>query len=275
MFSDAYVPFLEILRIFVAFCFLFVSSWYDFKTREVPNRVWLFFAPIGFTLAALQSLLNFTAGESVDPVLWLFSLGVTGGISLALFYLGLFGGADAKALICLSITLPVRPSSISHQTNMLTPLFPLTVLSNAVLASSSLVLVITSYNLFKLIQTKGRLFDGLEGEPIWSKIVAFTTGFKVDSDKLRNGSHYMPLEYLSEEKDGETVRHLRVSVRLIEETPQESSIFIDLPRELGGRIWATPGLPFLVFVTAGFVAALFFGDFVTWFIVQLIATGIL
>ena len=275
MFSDAYVPFLEILRILVAFCFLFVSSWYDFKTREVPNRVWLFFAPIGFTLAALQSLLNFTAGESVDPVLWLFSLGVTGGISLALFYLGLFGGADAKALICLSITLPVRPSSISHQTNMLTPLFPLTVLSNAVLASSSLVLVITSYNLFKLIQTKGRLFDGLEGEPIWSKIVAFTTGFKVDSDKLRNGSHYMPLEYLSEEKDGETVRHLRVSVRLIEETPQESSIFIDLPRELGGRIWATPGLPFLVFVTAGFVAALFFGDFVTWFIVQLIATGIL
>ena len=275
MFSDAYVPFLEILRIFVSSSFLLISSWYDLKTREVPNRLWLFFAPVGFALAALQFFLSSLAGENVDPVLWLSSLGVTAGMSLALFYLGLFGGADAKALICLSIALPVHPSPMQHQINVLTPLFPLTVLSNAVLVSSSLVLAITSYNLFKLVQTKGRLFDGLESEPLWSKIVAFTTGFKVDSDKLGEGSHYMPLEYLSEEEDGEIVRHLRVSVRLIEETPQENNHLNYAPKELGGKIWATPGLPFLVFVTAGFVAALLFGDFVTWFIVYLIAAGIL
>ena len=85
----------------------------------------------------------------------------------------------------------------------------------------------------------------------------------------------MPLEYLSEEKDGEIVRHLRMSVRLIEEAPQENNHLSYAPKELGGKIWATPGLPFLVFVTAGFVAALVFGDFVTWFIVYLIAGGIL
>lgn len=275
MSSDAFVPFLEILRTSVAFSFLSVSSWYDFKTREVPNRVWVFFAPIGFALAALQSLLNSLAGGNVDPVLWLSSLGVTAGISLALFYLRFFGGADAKALICLSIALPVHLSSMQYQTSMLTPLFPLAVLSNAVLMSSSLVLVIASHNLFMMVKTKGRLFDGLEGEPVWSKIVAFTTGFKVDSGKLGNGSHYIPLEYLSEGEDGEVVRHLRVSVRLTEETPQKNNLFSDVSKELGGKIWATPGLPFLVFVTAGFVTALFFGDFVTWLIVHLIAGGIL
>jgi len=275
MSSDAYVPFIEILRISVSSSFLLISSWYDLKTREVPNRVWLFFAPVGFALAALQFFLSSLAGEKVDPVLWLFSMGVTVGISLALFYLGLFGGADAKALICLSIALPVHPSPMQRQINVLTPLFPLTVLSNAVLVSSSLVLVITCYNVFKLMQTKGGLFDGLENEPLWSKIVAFTTGFKVDSARLAEGSHYMPLEYLSEEEDGEVVRHLRMSVRLIEETPQDSNHLNYAHRELGGKVWATPGLPFLVFVTAGFVAALVFGDFITWFIVHLIAGGIL
>lgn len=274
MSSDAWLSFFEISRVSMSFLFLLISSWYDFKTREVPNRVWVFFAPVGFALAILQFSLSSLAGENVDPVLWLFSFSVTAGISLALFYLGFFGGADAKALICLSIALPVYPSSIQDHLNVLTPLFPLAVLSNGVLVSASLVLAITSYNLVKLFQTGGGLFDGLESEPFWSKIVAFTTGFRVDSHKLRNGSHYIPLEYMSKGEDGEIVRHLRISPRLTEEVPEKNNPPGELPKELPSRIWATPGLPFLVFVTVGFVAALFFGDFVTWFIFQLIASGV-
>jgi len=133
MFSEAYIPFFEVLRIFISFSFLLISSWYDYRTREVPNRVWVFFAPAGFALAVLHLSLSNLAGESVDLVLWLLSFAVTSGISLALFYLGLFGGADAKALICLSIALPVYPASIQHGINVLTPLFPLAVLSNGVL----------------------------------------------------------------------------------------------------------------------------------------------
>ena len=274
MISDAFLSSFEILRVSMSFFFLLISSWYDFKTREVPNRVWVFFAPIGFAAAILQLYLGSLIGQSVDPFLWLFSFAVTAGLSLALFYLGFFGGADAKALICLSLALPVYPSSIQSHLNVLTPLFPLTVLSNGVLVSASLILVIASYNLVKLFQTEGRLFDGLESEPIWSKIAAFTTGFKVDSHKLRNGSHYIPLEYMSKGEDGEIVRHLRISPRLTEEVPEKNNPLGELPKELPSRIWATPGLPFLVFVTVGFVAALFFGDFVTWFIFQLIASGV-
>ncbi len=275
MFSGSYVSFFEILRVFVSFSFLLVSSWYDFKTREVPNRVWVFFAPIGFALAILQASLNVLAGENVDPVMWLLSFAVTSGMSLGLFYVGLFGGADAKALICLSLTLPVYPSSIDYDLNVLTPLFPLAVFSNAVLGSSSLVLVIVSYNLVKLVQSGGGLFDGLEGEPLWSKIIAFTTGFKVDPDKLKTGSHYIPLEYMYKGKDGGIVRHLRVSPLLAEEDPQENGCLECFPEQVVGKVWATPGLPFLVFVTAGFLVALLFGDFITWFIVCLVDAGII
>jgi len=85
----------------------------------------------------------------------------------------------------------------------------------------------------------------------------------------------MPLEHLSKGGDGEIIRHLRVSARLVEETSQKNDDHpSDLLAEVPGRVWATPGLPFLVFVTVGFVAALFFGDFITWFVVQLISAGI-
>jgi len=263
---------LEILRVFLSFFFLIVSSWYDFKTREVPNRIWIFFAPIGFALTFLQFYLSYLTGENSFLLSWLLSFAVTTGISLVLFYAGFFGGADAKALICLAITLPVYPSTIRHQLSVLTPLFPLAVLSNAVLSASLLVLVIISYNFLKLFQTRGRLFEGLENEPFWSKILAFATGFKVDPDKLKNGTHYIPLECFSRGKDGEIHRHLRISPRLEEEPSPESDCLDNVSKEPDGKVWATLGLPFLIFITVGFAAALLFGDFITWLVVQLITT---
>jgi preflagellin peptidase FlaK len=264
---------LETLRVSLSLLFLMVSSWYDFKTREVPNRVWVFFAPIGLALTFLQFYLSYLAGEVAVPVFWLLSFAVTTGISLVLFYAGLFGGADAKALICLSIALPVYPSSVCSYLNILTPFFPLAVLSNAVIGSSLVVLVIASYNLLKLIQTGKGLFEGLESEPFWSKILAFMTGFKVDFKKLKNKSQYTPLECFSRGKDGEIIRHLRISIRLEDETSQKNVCLDNLPKELKGKIWATPGLPFLIFVTAGFVSALLVGDFVTWLVSQILTTN--
>jgi len=261
---------LELLRVAVSFLFLAASSWYDFKTREVPNHMWAFFAPTGLALTSLQYYLNYLSGETGFPVVWLLSISLTAGISAALFYIGFFGGADAKALICLSIALPVHPSLARYQIEGITPFFPLATLTNAVLGSSLLVLAIVSHNLAKLIQGGEKMFEGLEAEPVWSKILAFTIGLKVDLDKLRRGSHYIPLEHFSRDEDGRLARHLRISPRLEEEPFQNSSQWDDLSKQLNGRIWATPGLPFLVFITAGFVAALLVGDFVTWLVTQLI-----
>ncbi len=87
---------LEAIRILLSFSFLVVSSWYDFKTREVPNKIWILFAPSGFVLSILHYLLF---ERSSLPIFWILSLFITVGISLAIFYLGFFGGADAKALI--------------------------------------------------------------------------------------------------------------------------------------------------------------------------------
>ena len=259
---------LEFLRISLSSSFLVLSSFYDLKAREVPNLIWILFGPLGFALSFLQFLLT---KDNTFLVFWLFSFLLTTGLSLALFYLGFFGGADAKALICLAVALPVYPSLSDPHLNVLMPLFPLSVFSNAVLGSSLPVFAITSYNFSRLIQTRGRLFEGLEREPLWNKTLAFIIGYKVDLDKLRKGSHHIPLEYFSRGEDGETVRHLRISPRLDEETITKDYHLNDSYKEMGGKIWVTPGLPFLVFVTAGFLASLFIGDMITWLTVGLVS----
>jgi len=249
---------LDVLRVLVSLSFLSASSWYDHKFREVSNRMWMLFAPLGFTLTLLQYSLEYALEKnSTVFIFWIISLAVTTGISLLLFYAGFFGGADAKALICLSIANPIYPRFSPARFNVMMPIFPLAVLINAVLASAMLVPVIFCYNMIRYVQLKGAMFRGLEHEAWWKKVLVFITGIKIDLEKLKGNSHYIPLEYLAEEGNGEIIRHLRVSPRLEEEDMRGFEGF-------NGQIWVTPGLPFLIFVTIGFIVTLFFGDFTTW-----------
>lgn len=263
---------LEITRVLLSLLFLAISSWFDFKTREVSNRLWVFYATSSFSLSFTQFYLSYIRGDHALGLLWLFSFGVTSGLSLVLFYLGFFGGADAKALICLSIALPVYPAVVRDRFRTLTPVFPLAVLSNAVLASSLMVLVIAFHNLIQLVQHKGRLFEGLKNEPLRRKILAFFIGIKVQADRLQKRDHYLPLEYSTRSEGGEIVRHLRITLRLEDETASSSNDLSNLAKQIEGKVWATPGLPFLVFVTVGFAAALLFGDFTSWLVSQMTAT---
>ncbi|KYH40794.1 MAG: peptidase A24B, FlaK domain-containing protein, partial [Candidatus Bathyarchaeota archaeon B63] len=181
------------------------------------------------------------------------------GISLSLFYAGFFGGADAKALICLSIAIPMYPAVSPARRSALIPLFPVAVLVNAVLASSVLVLAILSHNLVMYARIRGEMFRGLEHEPLWKKMLVFTAGIKVDLEKIMSGLHYIPMEYLTRGEGGEVTRHIRISPSL------EGAGFEELS-EIQGQVWATPGLPFLIFITIGFLVALLFGDLTAWLI---------
>jgi preflagellin peptidase FlaK len=264
---------LEVSRVLISLFFLGLSSWYDFKTREVFNKMWVFFGPIGLALTLLQLYVNNLEGENIVPWFWLLSVGLTTGISIVLFYTGFFGGADSKALICLSTALPVYPSFVYGYIVVFVPFLPLAVLGNAVLLSSLLVVFIALYNLTQMVHAKEKLFEGLEAEPFWRKILVFATGFKVNSNKLKVESHYMLLEQLSRGEDGELIRHLNVTPRLENENPQEEAKLEALLEELNMKVWVTPGLPFLVFITIGLIVALVMGDFISWLVLQLAASG--
>lgn len=252
---------LDYLRVLMSLGLLGYASWSDLKWREVSDWVWIIFAPFGVLLTGLS--IYFTGAWSL-----LIDLGVSVGVmftlSVLLFGLGFFGGADAKAFICLSVALPWYPRYIpfSPLTEFIQPLFALAVFYNGVLAAASSALYVMGRNIVWKLQTGRSLFEGLENPPLWKKGLAVLSGYRVKISDLEKSIHLYPLED-AEEGEGKVTRRLRVFVKVEE----EKEIVVKRLRGLGDKgvlsdeVWATPGLPLILFITIGFVLALFLGDF--------------
>lgn len=109
----------EYVSVAITLVFLTIAAISDLKTREVPDKVWLAFGPIGLALTIYRTF--------VDPSVLLFT-GVSVGLSIlvafGLVFFGLAGGADAKALMCLGLTLPLPPGSCESITGLCAPVLP-------------------------------------------------------------------------------------------------------------------------------------------------------
>lgn len=254
---------LEAARIVLALSFFAYASWADWKSREVTNSVWIVLAPIAFALTTVQFVL-FSPELFVNYAL---SFGITSGLAVVLFYLGAFGGADAKALMCLALALPVFPTNLLSGSFFISPLFPLTVFSNAVVLAAFTVMYVILRNLLWLARKGSGLFAGFEKESIGRKLLVLVTGYKVDVASLEKSGHMFPLEDIVTTGSGEDGRRLMAFPK--DET-QEAIVARIVSAAKQGKlkddVWATPGLPLLIFITAGLIIALVFGDIVWLFL---------
>ena len=259
-------------RTMTSLLFLFYASWSDHKTREVSNTVWIVSAPVAFTLTFFDIYMS----EPSTLFSFGISFGLTAAFSIILFYAGGFGGADAKALMCLALALPFFP------TNLITPisggdsvilktLFPITVFSNAVLFAAATAIYMLFRNVYWHLKTGNHLFEGgQEKESLGKKILVLLTGYKMPIDKVKKKWHLYPLEDIVEESEQKPRRKLII----IPSDENRNAVIERLEKAIRSgsiedRILATPGLPMLIFVTAGLVTALIFGDIV-WICVRLI-----
>ena len=258
---------LQAIRVMLSLLFLGYASWSDIKTREVTNRVWLLYAPLGFMFTLLD---GFLYGSSNYWILFGVSVVTTWTLAVALFYLGAFGGADAKAFICLALAFPIYLKNIfNFQLVSGHPIFPLTVFTNSMILAASSVIYILLQNLLWKLKMRSKLFEGLEKEPLWRKILTVLCGYKVSLEKLREKDFYFPLEDIKE-NDGVLERFLVVFSKNEDRNEiLERLSFAVKNKRINPQIWASPGLPMLVFITAGFLVALFFGDIV-WFLILLL-----
>jgi preflagellin peptidase FlaK len=260
---------LDFVRVILCLSFLVYASVSDFRKREVSNKVWLVMAPSGFALTIVQFMLF---SPDLLP-LYALSFGLTTGLSVALFYGGAFGGADAKALMCLALVLPIYPADLfrGFQSNASSlPLgFPITVFTNGVLLAAFMVVYSAVRNCFWRLRTGRSLFEGFGNEPTWRKVMAFLTGYKIKVSELEKG-HMYPLEDLVTVEGGESKRHLLVMPK-DEKTEGIMERISGAARKgrLQNEVWATPGLPLLIFITAGLIIALLFGNLV-WIFMRFI-----
>jgi preflagellin peptidase FlaK len=259
------------VKIVLAFVFLAYASWRDFKTREVSDRVWVLFAPLAFALTFFELFF------------WDFALlphfglcfGLTAAFAIVLFYAGGFGGADAKALMCLALALPFYPNRVlkplfGEVSPIMQTFFPITVFINSVILSALSAVYIFFHNLYWRQKTGMKFFEGEQKkEAFWKKILVLITGYKIPIAKLREKWHIYPLEDLEKAEFG-----IRRKLLIFPKDEDRDAIIQRLEEvvkaeEIHEVVWATPGLPMLIFVTAGLALALYLGDIV-WFLVSLI-----
>jgi preflagellin peptidase FlaK len=242
------------------------ASVLDLRERRVPFRTWypMLAAGIPFT-AFFYGILAFRG----DPGVALYFLALTLIFSI-LFYLfarfGLFGGADAWALIFIAILIPAFPFVPLLG---LPPLgfFPFSVLINAVVL-----------NLF--VPVGIFLFNIKEGNsaPFPYRFL----GFPVDGERIGE-SHGFVMEEITEDEGmvhrrfigiGESLRGMasgegRIYTMDIRRNPEAYTRERDLFQK-AGKVWISYGVPFIVPITAGLFSALLLGDIIFYFLSVLV-----
>ncbi len=214
------------LRILLAVVMLGIASYTDVKKREVSDFIWVVFGIIAVALIFLEPNL----GDS------LLSIGISLIIApfvLLIWRLGLFGGADSFAIIVLSVLAP----QITLSENVITPF---TVLTNTVLLSVIPLFVNLIRNLIQLAM-KNDIFEGFT-ESSSRRVLAMFIGYKAKNPKY---------SFSIERKAGKN-KKLNLSLQ-----HAEYAQFCNTP-----NTWVTPGVPYMLFITGGFIIQLLYGDII-------------
>ncbi len=226
---------LDAVRISLISATMLYSSYSDWVSREVDDKVWIISGVIGGALTALDLLLTWSLRYLI---LALISIGLGCGLAYAFYYFGFYGGADAKAVMVISIGLPLY-----YPRMMLHPFTGLASLSNGLLISLIMPVSMLIINLSTILRGED-LFKGFEHESRIRKLAALFFGIRVRDARRRR--FWLPLE---EERDGRRYFSFNILTFELEEPKRDDC-------------WVTPGLPLLLFITAGLLTFIFLGDLI-------------
>ena len=213
-------------RILSATVMLVIASSLDVWKREINDVLWIVFAVISIVLVFFEP--NFT-----NFVLNLGIALIVVPIALLLCRIGIFGGADAFALIVLAALTP----QISLTGNTITPF---TTLTNAAVFSIVPLFSNLIRNLFS-ISRHDDIFKGFE-ETRLRKIFALFLGYRSTNPKFS-----FPIE-----KTVDNRKKLNFTLH-----NAEKAEFCNAK-----DMWVTPGIPYILYISAGFFVQLFYGDII-------------
>lgn len=249
---------IEILKILFTILFLLYACYTDLKARRVSNKVWKYMLILGsvFVISEL-----FTGGVPYIKAL-IFSGVLVFVSAYILFQLGAFGGGDAKGLMVLSILFPLYPvflfSGEFYPLLGLPPvgLFTFTVLGNALLVTSLVPLGMFCYNLLHF-----------SPEMLKNPFYMFI-GYRVEVPSLKNREYLSLLEKFELDEKGVVIRKF-ARTRLDFDANRRPELEEYVKRGLIEKeVWVTPGLPFMLSITAGFITAVVFGDLIFYAIIN-------
>jgi preflagellin peptidase FlaK len=214
------------LRILLALLMLLIASFYDVWKREVNDALWIAFGIVSVVLIFFEpELLVALKGVGISLII--------APIVLIIWRAGIFGGADALGLIVLAALAP-------HATLSQSQITPFTTLTNAAILSTAPIFLNLIRNLIAISKHQD-IFLGLE-ETKRNKIIAMFLGYRA-----KNPKHSFSIEKIEGNH-----KKLDFSFRNVERSEFNN----------GSDVWVTPGIPYMIYITAGFVVQIIFGDII-------------
>ncbi len=222
----------NIIGIGLALTMLIIGSVIDIWKREIHDYYWIGFGSIGFLLIFINS----------DILPYLLNIGIALIIApfvIFIWRIGLFGGADAFALIALAVIAPMATLSEN-------PVTPFTSLSNAAILFIIPFLVNILRNVISIIKHEN-IFEGFD-DSRFKKMCAMLIGYKAKNPKF-----CFPIE-----KTEKGIKKINLTIH-----HAENEEYCTKP-----NTWVTPGIPYLLLITGGFIIQLLYGDFLLSFFIK-------
>jgi len=214
------------VRIMLAMLMLSIATISDIWKREIHDILWMIFGAIAVVLIVF----------SPNPLDVLKNTGISliiAPIAIAVWRMGVFGGADALGLIVLASLAP----QMTLSTNIVTPF---TTLTNAAILSIVPIFVNLARNLIAL-SNHIDIFEGFE-ETRLKKTLAMFFGYRARNPKYS----------FSIEKKVGNLKKLDFSLKHAENEQFCNTV----------DTWITPGIPYMIYITSGFVVQILFGDII-------------
>jgi preflagellin peptidase FlaK len=257
---------INVLRIAVCIVILGYSCITDWRSRRAPQELWEIMTAAGVILLLVELI---QTGFDYD-VLKSFALSFIMIFLLVnfIYYFmnsvlkGAFGGADANALLAMSVLFPyypilkfagiVLPLSYQSFTEIpFWPIFTLSVFGNALVMTIVLPLSVLAYNLVTVPSAERKQ----------NRIPMFL-GYRMPIETAKE--RHVRLMHVYEEEGGKVVRtfylfrHPELSDELYKKmlTWKKAGKMSDL-------VWVTPKIPLLIPITLGFIVAVLYGDVLT------------
>ncbi len=233
--------------------------------NEVMTR-W-YFVLIVMIFAITSILMLFGPGAWGRPALVVLLLSVFCGVFYIFGRMNLFGGADAWALVFISFCVPTFP---------FTPLLgssPLGFFAFSVLINALLLNLVAPVGIFLINLIRGNR----------APLMYLFFGFPVKGEGIQREWGFVMEDF--EEKGGEVSRKFigffdslrrmyagegRVYTKDLRERPDEFRNELAMYKK-AGTVWISYAVPFIIPITAGFITAAIFGDFL--FAIMKIITG--
>ncbi len=215
-----------IVRILAALVMLGLASLIDLKKREINDKLWIIFSCVAVLLlfASSDFWLNLkTTGLSL----------IISPVALILWRFGIFGGADALCLIVLAGLAPMS-SMVQSQIS------PFTTLENASIITVIPLFINLGRNVVSIIRGND-IFNGID-ESNLKKILAMFVGYRTKNSKYSF-----------------CIEHIIDGRRRLDFSPKHAEKVLFCNKS---DVWVTPGLPYVLYITGGFIIQIMYGDLI-------------